>query len=372
MDKENFFDKNVYNYTKKSQTSRIVFYISTIIILGVMIANELDFVYNSFQFTVIGCSNVSSIQSYDSYEISTFSTVNETQYTFEKCIESGIQICIPELYVTTSNTSLSFSIPLFLSNNSPLAKFYQGDIYFIYYMLFIFILIILFFFYVERTLYVSRSRAHLLLCMNILLLKDKKWHSFIIVVGASVLVLGYSFLKYIMISGIQKSASILICNQIPISLFFEGKSQASLVGIAFNFILFLFIFKDPILELYNNLNEYYEELSLIKLIQSKNAQNTLERMKLIKCCKSGTIYKAVVKFVENKYPIGTISRFERYKRNHIFEWFNTTKVDFIPAVLEYYQDNPHLFTPVISNQIDFESNGKDDDDDNNEKKKLIN
>ncbi|KAN0030337.1 hypothetical protein ACTA71_010099 [Dictyostelium dimigraforme] len=369
MIKDNFFDENVYIYIKKSQTSRIFFYFSTIIILGVMIANELDFVYNSFQFTIIGCNNITSIQSYDdSYEYPIFSTVNETQYTLETCIEYGVQICIPELYSTTSNTSLSFSIPLFLSQGSPLSNVFQGDIYFIYSLVIIFILIILFLFKIERDLYVFRSRAHLLLCMNILIKKEKKWHSLLIVFGTFLLVLLYSFLKYLMITGFQKDASIIICNQIPIALFFEGKSQSSLVGIAFNFILFLFIFKDPILELYRNLNQYYEELTLIRFIQSKNADHSLDRIKLIKYSNSGTITKAVSKFVEKNYPIGTISNFERYRRNNVFEWFITTKSDFIPSVLEYYQDYPHLFTPAISNQVDYESNGKDD----GETTKLIN
>ncbi|KAM9999658.1 hypothetical protein ACTFIZ_008130 [Dictyostelium cf. discoideum] len=327
MNKENFFDENVYNYLKKNQTNRIFFYIKTLIILGVMVANELDFVYNSFQFTVI---------------------VNETKYTFETCIEYEIPKCIPELYTTTSNETLSFSVPIFLSKYSVLAQYFSYDIYFIYALVVIFLAIMSYFFYEERNLYVFRSRAHELLSIFVVLL--------------------YSFLKYLMISGFEKDVSIIECNQIPIALFFEGKSQSSLYGIVFNLVLFLFIFKDPIFEIYNNINKYYEELTLTKFIESKNSANSLERMKLLKYCTPETINKAVSKFVVKNYPYGTISKYERRRRNNVFKYLKTTMVDFIPAVMEYYQENPHLFTHVIPNQIDFESNGND----NYENENLIN
>ncbi|KAM9961358.1 hypothetical protein ACTFIR_004198 [Dictyostelium discoideum] len=117
------------------------------LILCVMVANELDFVFNSFQFTIIGCNNVSSIDSYqDSYENSIFSTLDESKYTFETCIEYGIQKCIPELFTTTSNASLSFSIPIFLSNNSQLANYFSSDIYLIYVVVLLFFGIMLTFF----------------------------------------------------------------------------------------------------------------------------------------------------------------------------------------------------------------------------------
>ncbi|KAK5575566.1 hypothetical protein RB653_006699 [Dictyostelium firmibasis] len=363
MNKENFFDENVYNYIKKSQTSRFLFYFTTIIVLGVMIGNELDFIYNSFQFTIVGCKNISSIQSYDnSYEYSMFSTANESTYSFETCIQYDIQTCIPELYKSTSNQSLSFSIPIFLSSNLNLSKNFQSDIYSIYYLVGVFSSIILFFFYVERSLYVFRTRAHLLLSVNILIKKKNKIISIFLLLASSILVLLYSFLKYLMITGLQKNASIIMCNQNPVALFFEGKSQSSPFGIGLNFLLFLFIFKDPILDFYNNLNEFYDELKLVNFILSKNSTHSLERLKLIKSCDNVTITKAVTKFVDKNYPKGSISWFERYRRNRVFDYLKTTKVDFIPAVLEFYQENPHLFIPVISNQVDFESNGENDSD----------
>ncbi|KAM9983539.1 hypothetical protein ACTFIY_000271 [Dictyostelium cf. discoideum] len=370
MNKENFFDEDVYIYVKKNQTNRVFFYIKTLIILGVMVANELDFVYNSFQFTIIGCNNVSSIESYeDSYVNSIISTLDESKYTFETCIEYGIQKCIPELFITTSNTSLSFSIPIFLSNNSQLGKYFSGNIYFIYSVVLIFFGIMFSFFYEERKLYVLRSRAHDLLCMNILIKRQSKWKTLRTVAPAFLVVLLYSILKYVMINGFQKDLSIIECNQIPIALFFEGKSQSSLYGIIFNFLLFLFIFKDPIYEMYNNTSEYYEELTLTKFVESKNSANSLERMKLLKYCTLETINQAVTKFVGKNYQDGTISKYERKRRNNVFQYFKTATEDFIPAVLEYYQENPHLFSPIISNQIDLESIGKDNDDEN---EKLIN
>ncbi|EAL72418.1 hypothetical protein DDB_G0270136 [Dictyostelium discoideum AX4] len=121
--------------------------------------------------------------------------------------------------------------------------------------------------------------------------------------------------------------------------------------------------------MYNNTFEYYQELTLTKFVESKNSANSLERMKLLKYCTLETINQAVTKFVEKNYPDGTISNFERKRRNNIFKYFKTTIADFNPAVLEYYQENLHLFTLVIPNQVDLESNGKDNDD---ETKKLIN
>ncbi|KAM9960294.1 hypothetical protein ACTFIW_009423 [Dictyostelium discoideum] len=365
MKKEKFFDEDVYNYVKGNQTRRIFFYIKTLIILGVMVANELDFVFNSFQFTIIGCNNVSSIDSYqDSYKNSIFSTLDESKYTFETCIEYGIQKCIPELFTTTSNASLSFSIPIFLSNNSQLANYFSSDIYFIYVVVLLFFGIMLTFFLEERSLYVLRSRAHDLICMNILIKRQTKWKTFRIVAPAFLSVFIYSILKYVMITRFQKDASIIECNKIPIALFFEGKSQSSLYGIIFNLLLFLFIFKDSIYEIYNGTSEYYEELTLTKFVESKNASNSLERMKLLKYCTLETIIQAATKFVGKNYPDGTISKYERKRRNNVFKYFKTDITDFIPAVLEYYKENPYLFTPVIPDQNDFESNGDNDETNN--------
>ncbi|KAN0033741.1 hypothetical protein ACTFIV_000206 [Dictyostelium citrinum] len=353
MDKENFFDENVYKYIRNNQTRRFFFYLSSIIVFGVMMANELDYVYNSFQFTIIGCKNITNIDNYEnSYEFSYFSTVNETSYTFETCLEYGVQTCIPEIFPTTSNTSLSFSVPLFLSKGSPLYDVFSGDIYFIYFIVVIFFLIMLAFFLIENNLYVFRSRAHVLLCMNILIKKENKLKTLKSIFPAFILVFLYSFMKYLMISGFQKDASILMCNNFPIALFFEGKSQSSLLGLAFNFVLFLFIFKDPLIQMYQNTSEHYEELTLTKFVESDNAEYLLERMKSLKYCSNETITKAITKFVDDKYPQGTISKFERKRRTNIFQWFTTPKVDLIPAVKEYYKENPHLFTLVISNQID--------------------
>ncbi|KAM9961359.1 hypothetical protein ACTFIR_004199 [Dictyostelium discoideum] len=162
--------------------------------------------------------------------------------------------------------------------------------------------------------------------MNILIKRQTKWKTFRAVVPAFLSVFIYSILKYVMITRFQKDASIIECNKIPIALFFEGKSQSSLYGIIFNLLL----------------------------------------MKLLKYCTLETIIQAATKFVGKNYPDGPISKYERKRRNNVFKYFKTDMTDFIPAVLEYYKENPYLFTPVIPDQNDFESNG------DNETNNLIN
>ncbi|KAM9970654.1 hypothetical protein ACTFIR_002518 [Dictyostelium discoideum] len=101
--------EDIDKYVKESETSRIKFYLISIITFAIMIGNEIQFYSNSLEFTVIGCRNITSIDyEFENTMNTPFPTVNTSNYSLSMCINSRVPQCLTKLFPTTMpNESLS-------------------------------------------------------------------------------------------------------------------------------------------------------------------------------------------------------------------------------------------------------------------------
>ncbi|EAL68507.1 hypothetical protein DDB_G0278669 [Dictyostelium discoideum AX4] len=406
MEKYNKYSNDeVYRYIRNCQKPRKEFYFRNFFLSLIMLVNEGLFFYNSLQFDITGCmvdsnSSPSSSTSSSSSKIiinnSSSSTSNNDYYNLNKnnnnsdsnsrdsetddfklstCINQKVQYCIPIMYSAEGNEALSFRVPLIDKYSSQLTL---DNIYLIGCII-LFLLIAICIARTMRILYIKRSRIQLLLTVNVLATKPKlTLEEKMFISGLSIMVVIYSILKLMIINDLVDTVSMINCENVNIQLQFQGKSTNSIVQSISNLFVFIYLFKDPIQDIYDKITNIFDDLKLVDAFILDNIILDNLSSHNIQTLPVSYIKKALNLYVHKHYQHENHTK--RMKRTFIFTTFrNTTNHDILEAINEYKISHPQHFKPLLFNKDQENINNNNNNlvvnenfDSDNENSKLIN
>lgn len=407
MEKYNKYSNDeVYRYIRNCQKPRKEFYFRNFFLSLIMLVNEGLFFYNSLQFDITGCmvdsnSSPSSSTSSSSSKIiinnsSSSSTSNNDYYNLNKnnnnsdsnsrdsetddfklstCINQKVQYCIPIMYSAEGNEALSFRVPLIDKYSSQLTL---DNIYLIGCII-LFLLIAICIARTMRILYIKRSRIQLLLTVNVLATKPKlTLEEKMFISGLSIMVVIYSILKLMIINDLVDTVSMINCENVNIQLQFQGKSTNSIVQSISNLFVFIYLFKDPIQDIYDKITNIFDDLKLVDAFILDNIILDNLSSHNIQTLPVSHIKKALNLYVHKHYQHENHTK--RMKRTFIFTTFrNTTNHDILEAINEYKISHPQHFKPLLFNKDQENINNNNNNlvvnenfDSDNENSKLIN
>ncbi|KAN0045288.1 hypothetical protein ACTA71_005665 [Dictyostelium dimigraforme] len=383
MEKDKYSTNNlVYRYIRKCQNPRKQFYIRNFFLFLIMLVNEGIFFYNSLQFDVTGCmvdtstysptrividtssesdNHLNNNSSSNSGNISgsggggnssSFSSSEIEDFSLSTCINQKVQYCIPLVYSVDGNEALSFRVPI-IDKYSPqliLDNFYLISV------LILFLLIAACIARTLRILYIKRSRIQLLLTVNVLGTKPKlTLEEKMFIGGLSVMVVFYSILKLLIINNLVDTVSMINCNHVNIQLQFQGKSTNSIIQTISNLFVFVYLFKDPIQDIYDKITNIFDELKLIDAFVMDNIILNNLSSHNIQTLPVSHIKKALILYVNKQYQHENHTK--RIKRTLIFSTFkNTTNHDILEAINEYKISHPQHFKPLFFKDNQNENN----------------
>eukprot|EP01133_Synstelium_polycarpum_P008664 gene8664-10170_t len=301
-----------------------------------MTSNEMLYFYNSLNVEVSSCSNST--------------TGADGTYSLDTCIYDKIPECIAIVYPTHDNgmPSLDFRTPWRPSLNDPKHSIGHVDwlisaaatMFFITALCIMAILIMS---------YIRRSRAQLLLAINVLLIpsdsqRKNKW---VLIASLIFMAVAYTAAKIGYVNELYQVLSVITCNDQQYYLHFEGSDSTRLISVEnlVNYIIFAFIFKDPIMEIYHGLTHWYGDLGLVRLLELKD-RTLLPQFEHVEVLTTDHVNQVMKDYVAKHYP--NIGAIERFRRSHIFLDFTSSKKDIIPAILEYKKQSPDHFISLFN------------------------
>ncbi|KAK5583016.1 hypothetical protein RB653_004606 [Dictyostelium firmibasis] len=322
-----------------------------------MLVNEGLFFYNSLQFDITGCmadSNTHSSSSPSSLHNSKFNssknngTINnssEDEFKLSTCINQSVQYCIPIMYSADGIESLSFRVPLIDKYSKQLTL---DNVYLIGCVI-LFLLIAACIARTMRILYIKRSRIQLLLTVNVLATKPKlTLEEKMFISGLSIMVVFYSLLKLLIINDLVDTVSMINCENVIIQLQFQGKSTNSIVQSISNLIVFIYLFKDPIQDIYDKITNVFDDLKLVDAFILDNIILNNLSSHNIQTLPVSHIKKALNLYIHKHYQHENHTN--RMRRTFIFTTFrNTSNHDILEAINEYKISHPQHFKPLFYN-----------------------
>ncbi|KAM9982496.1 hypothetical protein ACTFIZ_007017 [Dictyostelium cf. discoideum] len=392
MDKYNKYSNDeVYRYIRNCQKPRKEFYFRNFFLSLIMLVNEGLFFYNSLQFDITGCmvdSNGSLPSTSSSSIIINNSTSNNDYYNsndnndnnnnsssssetddfkLSTCINQKVQYCIPIMYSAEGNEALSFRVPLIDKYSSKLTL---DNVYLIGCII-LFLLIAICIARTMRILYIKRSRIQLLLTVNVLATKPKlTLEEKMFICGLSIMVVIYSILKLMIINDLVDTVSMINCENVNIQLQFQGKSTNSIVQSISNLFVFIYLFKDPIQDIYDKITNIFDDLKLVDAFILDNIILDNLSSHNIQTLPVSHIKKALNLYIHKHYQHENHTK--RMKRTFIFTTFrNTTNHDILEAIEEYKISHPQYFKPLFFNKIQ-ENNNNNNNNNNNYNNLLVN
>ncbi|KAN0031623.1 hypothetical protein ACTFIV_005488 [Dictyostelium citrinum] len=407
-DKYNKYSNDeVYRYIRNCQKPRKEFYFRNFFLTLIMLVNEGLFFYNSLQFDITGClvdsTNSSSSSSSSKIIINGTSSENNHDHFYNKnnssssssnnsetddfklsaCINQKVQYCIPVMYSAEGNEALSFRVPLIDKYSAKLTL----DNVCLIGCIILFLSIAACIARTMRILYIKRSRIQLLLTVNVLATKPKlTLEEKMFIGGLSIMVVIYSILKLLIINYLVDTVSMINCENVDIQLQFQGKSTNSIVQSISNLFVFVYLFKDPIQDIYDKITNIFDDLKLVDAFMLDNIILNNLSSHNIQTLPVGHIKKALHIYVQKHYQHENHSK--RMKRTFIFTTFrNTTNHDILEAINEYKITHPQHFKPLFFNKHNqnnnsssnnnlvinenFNNNDNDSNNSDNENDKLI-
>ncbi|EGC38163.1 hypothetical protein DICPUDRAFT_29118 [Dictyostelium purpureum] len=331
-----------YKYIRNCQENRTWFYIKNFILTLIMLINEAVFFYNSLQFDITGCSINQNNNNNKSGVIHNNKFQN---YTLSNCINYRVEYCIPSIYSASGDESLSFRVPLV----SKYSRNLRIDDAIVITCSCLFLLVCLLISRIIRLQYIKRSRIQLLLTVNVLATKPRITREERLgLLGLCFGVVFYSSLKLWVINTINKDVSSIECYGQTVDLEFADKTSNSLVQSISNFFIFLYLFKDPILDIYHNITDIFSDLDLIDLVRYGDDE-MIDHLKKIQTLPVQNVIEAVRIYIDQKYS--DESKIKRKSRSNIFRAFAFTKnTEILEAINQYKLSHPHHFKSIFNNK----------------------
>ncbi|KAN0006895.1 hypothetical protein ACTFIU_005088 [Dictyostelium citrinum] len=386
-----YSNDEVYRYIRNCQKPRKEFYFRNFFLSLIMLVNEGLFFYNSLQFDITGClvdsTNFSSSSSSSKIIINGTSSENNHDHFYNinknnsssssnnnnnnnsetddfklsTCINQKVQYCIPVMYSAEGNEALSFRVPLIDKYS---AKLTLDNVYLIGCII-LFLLIAACIARTMRILYIKRSRIQLLLTVNVLATKPKlTLEEKMFIGGLSIMVVIYSILKLLIINDLVDTVSMINCENVDIQLQFQGKSTNSIVQSISNLFVFVYLFKDPIQDIYDKITNIFDDLKLVDAFMLDNIILNNLSSHNIQTLPVGHIKKALHIYVQKHYQHENHSK--RMKRTFIFTTFrNTTNHDILEAINEYKISHPQHFKPLFFNKHNQNNDSSNNNNNNN-------